>query len=224
MFLGTADITKSKESHQVAQRLIRSMKLLQDKIDTPVSIINLPPMTAPRHISATAVINSKLKSTDLRAQVVDIKDRMQSFLKDQLIGEDGFSLTEVGIKAIISAISEDVRPVKSDRSKSDIAKDTVHLGSDEVIEEVVRIPEESVGRIIGNKGVTIRSLQENSSTTINIQSFSRNGETFYAAFVKGNFNQRATAKHEIRQLIASKGVKRPSSDRSNTPPSNKAPK
>ena len=92
---------------------------------------------------------------DLGAQVVDIKDLMQSFLKDLLIGEDRLSLTEVGIEPIVCAISEDVCPVKFNHSKSDVVMEAAHSGCEEVIEEVICIPEEVIRRITGNQGVIL---------------------------------------------------------------------
>jgi polyribonucleotide nucleotidyltransferase len=121
---------------------------------------------------------------------------------------------------LTAAMTEQISPVKV---KKAVIAGKNEQSSDETITEFFKIPEDCVGLIIGNKGSTIRAIQEMSDTQISIQYFKKGSEeSAVAALITGTASKRNVAKTEIERLITEKKekqTKRPQGDKTETPPS-----
>jgi len=74
--------------------------------------------------------------------------------------------------------------------------------SDEISTEVLRIPNEMVGKVVGRSGAMIRQLQEDSGCRI-ILAISSNGEQTRKVTLQGEVERRRLARELINQLVAS---------------------
>ena len=134
-----------------------------------VAIVQLMPMMDQRKLTSIALLNSKLQRLSADSyEIITTKEKCSGHLKSQLLQADGYTMTSTAGTILSEALTEQLVVVKS--TKTQKATHTVNTVDDDV-QEVVFIPEESVGLIIGNKGGNIRSLQSKSGAQISIINF-----------------------------------------------------
>ena len=200
LLMGTNEILADEDGQMVASKLFRTAKLILDKLDVPVCLFQLPPMTDTKRLTSIALFNSRLQrlglDVDQPVEVVTTKDRFSSHLKSQLLTGDGLTMSPLAHKVFCDAVIEQVKIEKLERKPP---MSTSGL-PDEEIQEALMIPEDCVGSIIGNKGATVRSIQNNSGAQISVINFKRKENTYYAALISGNQASRSAAKREINNL------------------------
>ena len=201
LLMGTNEILADEDGQMVASKLFRTAKLILDKLDVPVCLFQLPPMTDTKRLTSIALFNSRLQrlglDVDQPVEVVTTKDRFSSHLKSQLLTGDGLTMSPLAHKVLCDAVIEQVKIEKLERKPP---MSTSGL-PDEEIQEALMIPEDCVGSIIGNKGATVRSIQNNSGAQISVINFKRKENTYYAALISGNQASRSAAKGEINSMI-----------------------
>jgi hypothetical protein len=225
MLMGTSEMLDNTDGYTIAMGIIRVSKMAHDKLKIPVSVFQMPPVADPKIIATVALVNAKLQGyfsqmTNEQLSLIELKSKMNRHLKSQILDENGFSLSGLGIEMLTAAMTEQISPVKV---KKAVIAGKNEQSSDETITEFFKIPEDCVGLIIGNKGSTIRAIQEMSDTQISIQYFKKGSEeSAVAALITGTASKRNVAKTEIERLITEKKekqTKRPQGDKTETPPS-----
>jgi hypothetical protein len=225
LLIGTNEMLNGSDGYSTAMAIIRLSKTAQEKLKIPISIFQMPPVADPKHIATVALINAKLRSAasqsaSCQINVIELKTKMSTHLKSQILSDNGLSLSSQGVDLLISAMTDQVSPVKCKKHEKD-----GQLADENVITEFYKIPEDCVGLIIGNKGATIRAIQEHSSTQISIQYFKKTSDdAVVAALITGTSVRRNTAKSEICRLIQEKKEKqskRPLGDKFDNPPPKK---
>ena len=202
LLLGTTEMLQNEDGHRVANNIVRLTKLITEKLNMPVAIVQHPPMRDQKKFTAVTLMNSRLQrqllSGDInKCEVISIQDKCNSHLKSQLIQDDGYSLTSLGLKIVLDAVADQL--IVEVRDKPDSKSNCAH--HDENIQEAVAIPDEVVGAIIGNKGSNIRTMQNKTDTQITIVQILKRDKKAYMALVMGDSQGRQAAKEEINTII-----------------------
>ena len=93
-----------------------------NRLGPKVLITQIPPMTKPRHDIETAVLNTRLESTESKYFTTIKTSELRKNTKEKILENDGFHLTDLGGKIVAEAINKATKTTKK-QEKTDI---TIH--------------------------------------------------------------------------------------------------
>ena len=178
--------------------------------DTTTAIVSLPPLGMP-HATQTNLFNYRLSKDKLPDHVTRISPDFNAGVKRSLLTPENNALSSLGIKMWTQAIQNDLpipsspKPLSGQPQPSTLAKSSA---SNCNITEIVTIPKEKIGNVIGRKGHTIRELSETFKVTMSIGKWMERFKGSTAEYVEksdavsisGNASQVRSAAVRVEQL------------------------
>ena len=218
--LGTKDIQDGIKGSKVAHQLLVAVKDLQNTTGIDVAIIQLSPSTITKRNTDIYMFNGKLNKTDTnsKTQIISTENEFEA-AKSKVIGQDGFTLLPKGEEIVANAITTHLTLPEPKPDSNDV-NESHNPDYDVDIEvcEVITIPKEIVGKVIGEKGACIRDIQSKSETEIVVNDYTQWEEELKGAFITGKRKCIDSAKDAIRIIIqetdvGSKGRAKKSKDK-----------
>ncbi len=218
IMLGILDIKNGVQAQAVFTNLIQSLRMIKSKIDIAIDVLHIPQISAKGKNYDVDIFNLRLTNmkTENRVEILKFDVLFNQPRYKVIDGKDGYTLLPEGAKIIASNINskliipeskavlkenkETISATPKIGKRDEVDQYTSEDEEEQKIIEILTVPEDLIGKIIGEPGTTIKSIIAKSKAFIKIDTFKERSIERDGAYITGTRESVTKAKEMIQRI------------------------
>jgi hypothetical protein len=206
---GIGNIVAGENGREVAAKMLAAAEKVYNKSGTPVAIIAIPPTKSKQ--GHALLFNSRLEKANvggiefIKLEELARQEKIKILLDDYNLNPYGAQMLVKTVEDMITLTDGEkmtVLPTKTSMKckEKEPPADSESESDEELLEEIISIRNEDVGKIIGSHGARVRAIMAKTGANVFLDKIEVNGEKKWAAFIKGSDDGVKAAKKEIIKI------------------------